>query len=83
MVNWRADQESERERSISLKAPVPPLARAADSFLVKRGNALSLIAGYHWFDDWGRDAMIALPGLLLSTGRYEQQGWSSAPLPGR
>ncbi len=62
---------SERERLISLKAPVPLLARAADSFLVKRGNALSLIAGYHWFDDWGRDAMIALPGLLLSTGRYE------------
>jgi predicted glycogen debranching enzyme len=71
LANWRADQESERERLISLKAPVPPLARAADSFLVKRGNALSLIAGYHWFDDWGRDAMIALPGLLLSTGRYE------------
>ena len=71
LANWRADQESERERLISLKAPVPPLARAADCFLVKRGNALSLIAGYHWFDDWGRDAMIALPGLLLSTGRYE------------
>ena len=71
LANWRADQESERERLISLKAPVPPLARAADSFLVKRGSALSLIAGYHWFDDWGRDAMIALPGLLLSTGRYE------------
>jgi len=31
---------------------------------------MSLIAGYHWFDDWGRDAMISLPGLLLCTGRF-------------
>ena len=48
------------------------LARAADAFLVKRGSSLSLIAGYHWFDDWGRDAMIAWPGLLLSTGRFSE-----------
>jgi len=53
-------------------APVPELARAADAFLVKRGNSSSLIAGYHWFDDWGRDAMIALPGLLLTTGRFKE-----------
>ena len=31
----------------------------------------SIIAGYHWFTDWGRDTMISLPGLCLSTGRYE------------
>ncbi len=72
MPDWRGDLDRERERLRSLKAPVPSLARAADSFLVKRGNALSLIAGYHWFDDWGRDAMIALPGLLLTTGRFEE-----------
>jgi predicted glycogen debranching enzyme len=47
------------------------LTRAADQFLVSRGNGKTLIAGYHWFSDWGRDTMIALPGLLLTTGKYE------------
>lgn len=47
------------------------LALAADQFIVKRGeNLKSIIAGYHWFSDWGRDSMISLPGLCLSTGRY-------------
>lgn len=45
---------------------------AADQFIVERGEGLkSIIAGYHWFSDWGRDTMIALPGLCLSTGRYD------------
>jgi predicted glycogen debranching enzyme len=35
------------------------------------GEAATIIAGYHWFTDWGRDTMISLPGLCLSTGRYE------------
>ncbi|MEJ8843627.1 amylo-alpha-1,6-glucosidase [Lacibacter sp. H375] len=47
------------------------LLLAADQFIVKRGDDLkTIIAGYHWFTDWGRDTMIALPGLCLSTGRY-------------
>jgi predicted glycogen debranching enzyme len=47
------------------------LLLAADQFIVKRGNDLkTVIAGYHWFTDWGRDTMIALPGLCLSTGRH-------------
>jgi predicted glycogen debranching enzyme len=45
--------------------------RAADQFLVRRGDRRSVIAGYHWFSDWGRDTMIALPGLTLATGRPE------------
>ena len=72
MVDWVALKKKEEERLKSLTAPVPELAKAADAFLVKRGNSLSLIAGYHWFDDWGRDAMIALPGLLLTTGRFRE-----------
>lgn len=47
------------------------LARAADQFIVRRGEFHSVIAGYHWFSDWGRDAMISLPGLTLATGRPE------------
>lgn len=48
------------------------LALAADQFIVRRGEKLkTIIAGYHWFSDWGRDTMIALPGLCLSTKRYE------------
>ena len=51
---------------------VQQLVLAADQFIVKRGEDLkTVIAGYHWFTDWGRDTMIALPGLCLSTGRFE------------
>ncbi len=47
---------------------------AADQFIVDRpspaaSDGQSVIAGYHWFADWGRDTMIALPGLTLTTGR--------------
>ncbi len=53
---------------------VEQLALAAGQFVVRRPwpddpEAYSVIAGYHWFGDWGRDTMIALPGLALSTGR--------------
>jgi predicted glycogen debranching enzyme len=71
MPDWQAEERKERERLEGLRAPIPDLAAAADSFLAKRGTGKSLIAGYHWFDDWGRDAMISLPGLLLCTGRFE------------
>lgn len=51
------------------------LALAADQFVVRRdvdgAPGTSIIAGYHWFADWGRDTMIALPGLALATGRPE------------
>jgi predicted glycogen debranching enzyme len=48
------------------------LILAADQFIVQRGEKLkTIIAGYHWFTDWGRDTMISLPGLCLSTGRYD------------
>lgn len=47
------------------------LVLAADQFIVKRGEGSTVIAGYPWFSDWGRDTMIALPGLTLATGRPE------------
>lgn len=51
---------------------IKQLVLAADQFIVKRDEDLkTIIAGYHWFTDWGRDTMISLPGLCLSTGRFE------------
>jgi predicted glycogen debranching enzyme len=61
---------------------IEQLILAADSFLIERpigtlparqpqANGMSVIAGYPWFGDWGRDTMIALPGLTLATGRPE------------
>jgi hypothetical protein len=47
------------------------LVAAADQFIAARGGLETVIAGYHWFSDWGRDAMIALPGIALVTGRFE------------
>ncbi len=47
------------------------LARAAESYIVQRGNGSTIIAGYPWFGDWGRDTFIALRGLCLATGRIE------------
>ncbi len=53
------------------------LVFAADQFVVERPSGdsekgRSVIAGYHWFEDWGRDTMISLPGLTLNTGRSEE-----------
>lgn len=57
---------------------IDQLVLAADQFLVRRmdagdggapGPTTSVIAGYHWFQDWGRDTLLSLPGLTLSTGR--------------
>ena len=50
---------------------VRTLTVAADQYLVARGGQKTVIAGYHWFADWGRDTMIALPGLTLATGQTE------------
>ena len=59
------------------------LVRAADQFIVRRDlpvisgddptpSTPTVVAGYHWFGDWGRDTMIALPGLLLATERPDE-----------
>ena len=50
------------------------LLLATDSFIVNRESTRkrSVVAGYHWFEDWGRDSLISLPGLTLVTGRFEE-----------
>lgn len=59
------------------------LHRAADAYVVKRGEGKTIIAGYPWFTDWGRDTLIALRGLCLATGRLDVArdillAWSAA-----
>ena len=48
-----------------------PLERVADAYLVRRGEGKTIIAGYPWFGDWGRDTFIAIRGLAIATGRLE------------
>jgi predicted glycogen debranching enzyme len=56
-------KESSRRRQLST-----PERLAADAYIVKRGNGRTIIAGYPWFGDWGRDAFISLRGLCLANG---------------
>ena len=65
------------------------LVLAADQFIIRPAGRVedtararaagdevrTIIAGYHWFTDWGRDTMISLEGLTLSTGRQTEAGW--------
>ena len=70
-IRSASDAAAYQLREVGRRASGNTLARAADQFIVKRGDLKTVIAGYHWFSDWGRDTMIALPGLTLSTGRTE------------
>jgi predicted glycogen debranching enzyme len=68
--------EITRRRDARVSCPVeddfaPALAAAADQYIVSRGDQKTVIAGYHWFSDWGRDTMIALPGLTLPTRKHD------------
>jgi predicted glycogen debranching enzyme len=63
----------EVERRKKLHELREALSYAADGFLVKReAQGVSVIAGYHWFTDWGRDTFISLRGLCLATGRLTE-----------
>ena len=59
--------------NIHLDAWLKWLILATDTFIVKRKSTKtkSVIAGYPWFEDWGRDSLISLPGLTLVTGKFE------------
>ncbi len=72
-------KELQRLRKLTARLPqmdsfLLTLADAADTFLVNRKSTgtKSIIAGYHWFGDWGRDAMISVPGLTLVTKREDE-----------
>jgi len=68
-------QEMQRKQQLLTQALLPrafdKLVLSADNFIVKKGMEKSIVAGYHWFSDWGRDTLIALPGLTLVTKRFE------------
>ncbi|MGH7321501.1 MAG: glycogen debranching enzyme N-terminal domain-containing protein, partial [Candidatus Rokuibacteriota bacterium] len=72
LERWEASEPTAR----TAPAWIRQLVLAADQFIVRRPlpdgpDGMSVIAGYHWFGDWGRDTMISLPGLTIATGRPE------------
>jgi predicted glycogen debranching enzyme len=75
---WARQEQVLRRRLVEKSLVRGPLADtlvlAADKFLVARDPGTTVMAGYPWFEDWGRDAMISLPGLTLATGRAEEAG---------
>lgn len=69
-------KEKERKKNLiklsNLSEKYKKLVLASDNFIVKRDNGKSIIAGYPWFSDWGRDTLIAIPGLTLVTNRFNE-----------
>jgi predicted glycogen debranching enzyme len=64
-------REEKRQLEVtSARKELFPLLLAADSFFAETPNGTFVLAGYHWFSTWLRDALISLPGLALVTGRY-------------
>jgi predicted glycogen debranching enzyme len=69
------DREIQRKQRLLTQAMLPrpcdKLVLSADTFVVNKGAGKSIVAGYHWFSDWGRDTLIALPGITLVTKRFD------------
>jgi predicted glycogen debranching enzyme len=77
-AGWLMDAEARRHRSFDA-----PLQRAADAYVVRRGAGRTIVAGYPWFTDWGRDAFIALRGFMtlpdgLELARDVLLAWADA-----
>jgi predicted glycogen debranching enzyme len=75
-IKWLEKSEMKRRADLVVRSKakdpfIRQLILAADQFIVDRGEGKTIIAGYHWFSDWGRDTMISLPGLTLATNRPE------------
>src|SRR5262249_17847617 len=67
VIDELAGVEAKRRQSF----PTPP-HRSADASLVRRGDGQTIIAGYPWFTDWGRDTFISMRGLCLALGRLDE-----------
>jgi predicted glycogen debranching enzyme len=65
----RAAFERVRAAELVRRQYASRLHRAADAYVVRRGAGRTIIAGYPWFTDWGRDTFVALRGLCLAGGR--------------
>jgi len=61
-----------RARELARRDALAPLDRAAEAYLVRRAAGRSIVAGYPWFTDWGRDTFLALRGLLLARGKHAE-----------
>jgi predicted glycogen debranching enzyme len=79
--DWQAEFDKRAANTPGQNAPTRAqqrLVRAANDFVVGRRSdefaGATILAGYPWFSDWGRDTMISLPGLLLTTGRHHEAG---------
>lgn len=72
LYNTEKNRIHNLKKNVSNDQFLGDLAQAADNFIVQRASTKekTILAGYPWFGDWGRDTMIALPGLTLATGRY-------------
>jgi predicted glycogen debranching enzyme len=72
-ADLHAAEVARRQRIVESSPSLDPFGRmlstAADQFIVHRRGRPTVMAGYPWFDDWGRDTMISLPGLTLATRR--------------
>jgi len=60
-----------RDRETARRIGFTPLDRAAEQFIVLGNGGHTIIAGYPWFADWGRDTFIAMRGLVLARGRHD------------
>ncbi len=65
---WKKLTRAERGRRAAFSTP---LHRAADAYVVRRGTGRTIVAGYPWFTDWGRDTFIAMRGLCIAAGRLD------------
>jgi predicted glycogen debranching enzyme len=65
---WTRARAAEAQRRAAFASA---LDRAADAYLVERGTGSTIVAGYPWFTDWGRDTFISVRGLCLASGRLE------------
>lgn len=78
-LRWATDELLLEQARLALDVEPPAIKQlvlAANQFIVDRrlpdgSEGKSVVAGYPWFSDWGRDTMISLPGLTLTTGRYD------------